>query len=373
MKQRWFGLISLVALLLTLAACGGDSNSTSSTGGPCSNGNVKASTADTICRATPAGRVYVADQLSDRVSVIDVASDTAYATIPTGQQPHHVAVNPANTELWVTLYGETYIQVFALADHREIARVDVADRSDDLSFTPDGKLLFTSLGTGSRVAVVDAATHKLLKTITVGNTPHGIRVRPDGKEVYVTNTLSNDVSVIDVASLAVITTVANVGANPFEVSFSNDSRKAYVSNFLGGSVAVLDTASHTRIAIWRSGQQPAMMLVSPDDQTLYVASTGEGKLIVQDIANKGAVLHRIISGQETHGIIAAANKLYTTNIKDNSVTVLDPTTNTVITTIAVGNGPNGLVYTQYKGPVGNLTPIYTPNLPSPSGTFVHPT
>ncbi len=356
---RRFVSVSLAAilLLLTMAACGGDTNpppvSNLVPNNPCSNGNLNAATADQLCHATPQGRVYVADQLADKVSVIDVATNQAYTSIGTGQQPHHVAVNPANTELWVTLYGETWMQVFALSDHHEIAKVDLADRSDDLAFTPDGKLLFTSLGTGSKVAVVDAASHKLLQKIAVGNTPHGIRVRPDGKQVYVTNTLSNDVSVIDVSKMAVIATIPNVGATPFEISFSNDGSKAYVSNFSGSSVAVIDTATHTREAIWRSGQQPAMIWVSADDKTLYVASTGEGKLIVQDITAKGKMLHHIDSGKETHGVVQAGNNLYTTNIKANTVTVIDPASAQVVTTIAVGNAPNGLVYTPYKGPAGN--------------------
>ncbi len=368
---RRFISVSLAAmlLLLTLAACGGDTssvgnasnsgNTSSATGSgvatnPCANGSLNAATADQLCHATPQGRVYVADQLANRVSVIDVATNQAYTSIPTGSQPHHVAVNPANTEVWVTLYGETYMQVFALSDNHLIAKIDLAnDRSDDLVFTPDGKLLFTSLGNGSQVAVIDTSTYKLVKKIEVGNTPHGIRVRPDGKEIYVTNTLSNDVSVIDVSKLAVIATIANVGATPFEVSFSNDGSAAYVSNFSGSSIAVIDTATHTRTAIWRTGQQPAMIWVSADDKILYVASTGEGKLVVMDTTAKGKMLHHIDSGQETHGVVQAGNKLYTTNIKDNTVTVIDPATDQVITTIAVGNAPNGLVYTPYKGPGGS--------------------
>jgi YVTN family beta-propeller protein len=370
MTRRFISVsLAAIMLLLTLAACGDDAsgagsasnsgNTNNATGSgaaanPCSNGNLNAATADQLCHATPQGRVYVADQLADKVSVIDVATNQAYTSIPTGSQPHHVAVNPANTEVWVTLYGETFMQVFALSDNHQIAKIDLAnDRSDDLVFTPDGKLLFTSLGNGSQVAVIDTASYKLIKKIGVGNTPHGIRVRPDGKEIYVTNTLSNDVSVIDVAKLAVIATIANVGATPFEVSLSNDGSKAYVSNFSGSSIAVIDTATHTRTAIWRTGQQPAMVWISADDKTLYVASTGEGKLIVMDTTAKGKMLHHIDSGQETHGVVQAGDKLYTTNIKDNTVTVIDPATDQVITTITVGNAPNGLAYTPYKGPGGS--------------------
>lgn len=386
LTRRFSGFAAIIFLMLTLVGCGGDSSSnatpavgnSNTPGGnmsavtnPCTNGNLPASTADQLCHATPQGRVYVADQLADHVSVIDAATDQAYTSISTGQQPHHVAVNPANTELWVSLYGETYMQVFALEDQHEIAKVDLADHNDDLTFTPDGKLVFVSLGTAAQVmttptagtgattttagqvAVVDATTYKLIKKIAVGNTPHGIRVRPDGKEVYVTNTLSNDVTVIDVASLAVIATVPNVGANPFEVSFNPDGSMAYVSNFLGRSVAIIDTATHKRTGLWLTGQQPAMMWVSADDKTLYVASTGDGVLVVQDISNKGKVLHRIDSGHETHGVVLGAGKLFTTNIKDNTVTVIDPTSDQVLSTIAVGNAPNGLVYTPYKGPAGS--------------------
>ena len=43
---------------------------------------------------TPQGRILTANQGANSVSLIDVATDTAYGTIPTGQQPHHVLATP---------------------------------------------------------------------------------------------------------------------------------------------------------------------------------------------------------------------------------------------------------------------------------------
>src|SRR5215210_5159981 len=137
---------------------------------------------------TPQGRVLTANQGANSVSLIDVATDTAYGTVPTGQQPHHVVATPDGKEFWVSLYKENRVQAFDAATLAEAASVDVGRGNDDLTFDPSGKRAYVSLGSGNAIAVIDVAAKKMLTTVKVGNTPHGLKVTPDGKTLLVTNT-----------------------------------------------------------------------------------------------------------------------------------------------------------------------------------------
>ena len=64
---------------------------------------------------TPAGvavnpttnRIYVANQWSNNVSVIDGATNTVVATVPVGTCPEDVAVNPSTNRIYVANSGAT--------------------------------------------------------------------------------------------------------------------------------------------------------------------------------------------------------------------------------------------------------------------------
>src|SRR5438105_284614 len=85
---RWF----LLFVLLVGVASGCDSSVASSE--PAGNAAIRD-------YPTPQGRILTANQAANSVSLIDVATDTAYGTVPTGQQPHHVVGTPDGKEFWV--------------------------------------------------------------------------------------------------------------------------------------------------------------------------------------------------------------------------------------------------------------------------------
>src|SRR5215217_4095324 len=119
MKHRAYGsmIVLLVGLSTLLAGCGGE---------PAANGVPD--------HPTPQGRIMTANQGANSLSVIDVATNEAYATVPTGNSPHHVVATPDAKEVWVTLYKDNHVQVFDAATMKEIGQVDLGGPSDDLTF-----------------------------------------------------------------------------------------------------------------------------------------------------------------------------------------------------------------------------------------------
>src|SRR5947209_10928238 len=124
---------------------------------------------------TPQGRIVTANQGANSVSLIDVATDRAYGTVPTGEQPHHVVGTPDGKECWVTLYKEKRLQAFDAKSLKEVASIDVGASNDDITFDPAGKRAYISLGNHNSVAVVDTALKKVLQKVKVGSVPHGVK------------------------------------------------------------------------------------------------------------------------------------------------------------------------------------------------------
>jgi YVTN family beta-propeller protein len=331
MKQRTYGYLMVVLLGVgaLLAGCGEQSAS---------------GAAD---HPTPQGRIFTANQGANSLSAIDVATNAAYATVPTGDSPHHVVASPDAKELWVTLYKANHLQVFDAATLKEIGQVDVGGPSDDLAFAPDGKRLYVSMGQDNQLAVIDTAARKLVTKVGVGQTPHGVKVRPDGKEVYVTNTAENTISVITLDGDPKLALSFRVGADPFEVTFDPEGKTAYISNFLGDSLTVVDTATRKITKTVRVGKQPAMLAFVPggSGQLLWIANTGTQEVWVIDPAAGGKLVTRIPAGGGAHGVVPSpAGKVFVTNTNDNTVTVIDAATQKVLQTVGVGTSPNGLSF-----------------------------
>jgi YVTN family beta-propeller protein len=328
-------LLTLV-VIMGIAGCGGEREETAS----------EAATRDF---QTPQGRIVTANQTANNLSVIDVATDKAYATIVTGQQPHHVLSTPDGRELWTTLYGENRLQVFDAKTLKEVASVDVGASNDDLTFDPSGKRVYVSLGSENSVAVVDVATRKLLGKVKVGKTPHGVKVSPDGKYLLVTNTLDNTVSLITLQKEpAEVEATIKTGVNPFEVIVTDDNATAYVSNFLADSISVVDMASRKMVSTISSKSKPAMLALQGGAAgvglRIWAANTGSAELWLIDAATRKLVT-RIPVGKGAHGVaLTPSGKLYVTNADDSTVSVVDGAQEKVLVTIPVGNTPNGLTF-----------------------------
>jgi YVTN family beta-propeller protein len=159
-------------------------------------------------------------------------------------------------------------------------------------------------GPAGTVSVIDTTTDTVIGSpIPVGAGPFGLAVTPDAGKVYVANVNSNSVSSIATATNTV--TTIPVGNHPEGGAITPDGSKAYVTNNNFGSsdpagftVSVIATASNSVIATVRVGRNPLGVAASPDGSKVYVG-----------------------------------------NGVDNTVSVIDTTTNTVIgSPIPVGPG-----------------------------------
>ncbi len=286
---------------------------------------------------SPEGRAYTADSTSNTISVIDIALQKRIDVIKTGSQPHHLAIRPKSRELWVTLYGADYVQIFDLTNHSYIGKVDVGASSDDISFSSDGQIAYISLGTSNRVAIVDCSSRKLLKTILVGKAPHGIKVNSDGKEAYVTSTEENKVIVLSLISKKVSKYI-RVGTNPYEVLFTSDDT-AVVTNLLDNTLSIIRQGKAE--ALVKVGQQPSMMALSQGGKLLLVANIGSSDVSFID-TNSWKEIKRVPTGLRSHGIATIDNKALVTNMGDGSVSIIDIPSSKIIGKVQVGEQPNGI-------------------------------
>ncbi len=88
------------------------------------------------------GRIFVSNERSDSLSVIDSATNTVIATIKVGKRPRGVGLAPDGSEVYVAVSGD------------------------------------------NAIAVVDPQTMKVLRTFSSGDDPEAFAVHPNGNHLH---------------------------------------------------------------------------------------------------------------------------------------------------------------------------------------------
>lgn len=296
--------------------------------------------------------LFVSNEGSGDVTVIDAAAQRAVARIPVGLRPRGIQLDAAGRRLYVALSDDSptaesdadAIAVVDLGTGRLAARHSAGSDPEQFALSPDGRTLYAANEDAGTATLTRLGDGEVLQTLTVGIEPEGVAVSPDGRWVYVTAETSNTVSVIDTRSREIAASFL-VDVRPRAAAFSPDGRRAYVSNEISGTVSVVDPATHQVVGTVELGEaaKPVGVAVSPDGRRVYVANGHGHSVAVIDAASR-RVLATVPVGRRPWGIAVSpdGSRVYTANGGSDDVSVIDTGTLRVVTTIPVGARPWGV-------------------------------
>ena len=281
--------------------------------------------------------VYVANQGSSTVSVINGATNTVTATIGVGSQPFGVGVDPATDTVYVANEYSNSVSVIDGVTNTVTATIGVGSSPTWVGVDPATDTVYVSNGVSNNVSVIDGATNTVTATIGVGGSaPTGVGVDPSTDTVYVANVFpSGTVSVIDGATNTVTATIP-VGAQPEGVGVDTSTHTVYVPNLSSRTVSVIDGTANTVTATIGVGSAPYGVGVDPSTHTVYVSNTGGSSASVIDgAANTVAATISMARSPEGVGVDPSTHAVYLSDAVSN-VSVIDGPGPTSVTA-AAGN------------------------------------
>lgn len=146
--------------------------------------------------------LYVANMMSDNISVIDVATDSVVVTIflandvnpfgPPKYMPMEIAVSPDDSLVLVTCSETQEVRMFSAATNALVDSFHVGDQPWHLQFSPNGDFCYVSNRRGNSVSVLHIPMRHVMETITSPSPayfdyPHGCDISNDGKYVFISN------------------------------------------------------------------------------------------------------------------------------------------------------------------------------------------
>jgi YVTN family beta-propeller protein len=148
-------------------------------------------------------KLYVANMMSDNVSVIDVALDSVLATIslafdanpfgPPKYMPMELAVSPDDQLVAVACSETGEVRMISTATDAVTDSFQVGDQPWHLQFTPDGTFCYVTNRRDHTVSAIHLPMHHVMKVYSTPASPmlfdypHGCDISSDGKYTFVSN------------------------------------------------------------------------------------------------------------------------------------------------------------------------------------------
>jgi YVTN family beta-propeller protein len=292
----------------------------------------------------PAPRIYVANESSNTVTVIDGNKYEVIGTIDArNHSTHDLALTRDGKRLFATNLASGRLSVIDTERLETIASIFTGARSHVVTLTNDNRQAWVANIAEDNISIVDTTTFRILGTVPVGKGPTGLAFSQDGRFAYVSNQGDKSVVVIDTTAHQVIKTIP-VGANPHFLVLSPDG-KIWGTNTGGNDIYVIDPPSHEKIATFEVGPQPqqiAFAYKGIQGPNAYVTVGGLNKVIAVNADPKNMrIVDQIDVGEGPNGIWAnpEGTRLFVGHQTSNDVRVVDTGTSKVIATVPVGRKP----------------------------------
>jgi len=296
-------------------------------------------------------QVYVSNEKSGDVTVINGKDNQVLATIPLGKRPRGIHASPDGKTVYVALSG-TPIAAPPKLDAKGNPVFERGKDDDDDSVKSDKS--------ADAIGVVDVAQRKLTGKISGGSDPEEFSLSKDGTKLYVSNEDVKAASVINIASGKVEHIIA-VGQEPEGVATAPDGARFYITCEAGGDVYAIETAGYTMVGHFKVNVRPRSMDFLPGGAIGFIPSESTGELNIIDTLNlKVSKVIALPPGSRPMSVKVAADgqKVYVSTGRGGTVAVLDSHTYELLSTIQVGTRPWGMALS----PDGKF--LYTANGPS---------
>lgn len=153
--------------------------------------------------------LYVAENLTDSLAVVDLATDQVVQRFGVERYPYGVVVDARGT-VYVSAWGGSTVSSFSGAGGRLTAtgQMNAGRHPSALLLNHDGSRLFVASGSTDRITVLDTHARRAVTSIVVtppggpgeGSTPNALALSEDGRRLFVAEADNNAVAIVDLAA-----------------------------------------------------------------------------------------------------------------------------------------------------------------------------
>ena len=214
---------------------------------------------------------------------------------------------------------------------------------DYLALETGSRLLYVSHGNAFEVVNVDTGVK--LDPIPNLQGVHGVAFAPERGRGYISNGRGNNVTVFDLKTRAVVEEVAVApGQNPDAIMYDAFSGRVFTFNGRTGNATAIDAATDKVVGTVDIGGKPEF--ACPDGKGMVYVNNEDKSEIVGFESKTLTVKKRwsIAPGEGPSGLAIDLKNKRLFSVCDNVLVVSDFEAGKVVTTVAIGPGPDAVRY-----------------------------
>ena len=219
------------------------------------------------------------------------------ATRNVGANPHGVAVG--NGKIYVANRSVNTVSVFRLSDYAWVRDIAVSGGPSGVAYDDRHQVFYVTQHDLNQMAVINSTTDAVITSVTVGAGPHGVAYNSTANKIYVANYDDDSVTILDGDTRALITTVTALGqTEPAHIAVNPVTNKVYVTYHGSGKVGVIDGNINaiSIIDIYSAG--PYGITVDTVRNLIYVATIDTHRIVA--IGEKDGVPDTYLGWAEFH-------------------------------------------------------------------------
>tara|TARA_A100000164_G_C21914699_1_gene777606 strand:+ start:810 stop:1784 length:975 start_codon:yes stop_codon:yes gene_type:complete len=295
--------------------------------------------------------IFVSNENSDTVVVLDKETKNIIKTIETGGRPRDIKFNNDYTKLFVVVSEENHILIIDTIKLKVTGKIETGDDPEIFDLDKKNRMIAVSNEDDNQLTLIDLNTKKIIASIDdVGVEPEGVNFSPDGELVYVTSEGTNSVLIINPWKKEIVNEIL-VGNRPRRGIFVNEGKEYWVSNELSGTVGIIDTKSQELIrTIKFSVKGIKNQKITPVDfayaekKNLVFVTLGSANHVAVVDANSYIIKKNILVGRRVWGADITENEeeLIVTNGNSDDISIIDLNRFVAIKSIPVGKTPHSV-------------------------------
>jgi YVTN family beta-propeller protein len=199
-------------------------------------------------------------------------------TISVGTGPFFILFDEVNEYMYVINETSDNVSVIDINDYSVISTIPVGNQPRGGALSNDSKLLYVTNFADDTISVINPLTLTVLSTIPVGNSPFGLTYDTVNEVLYVAEYNAGTVSSIPVSTI--VNTYAT-GTRPIQPAFNENNLQVYVPNSISSTVVTIDTIKGITASTitMPSGSLPRYCLYVPINNTVYTILNGTDSLL----------------------------------------------------------------------------------------------
>ena len=310
--------------------------------------------------------LYVSNEQSGDISIVDPESRLQIGRIAIGKRPRGLVASPDGKLLYVAVSGSPIagpgvdestlppadkgadgIVVIDLASRKPLRTLRGISDPEQIAVSPDGERLYVASEDTGQLIVI-SKDGKLIAKLAVGGEPEGVAVSPDGEIVLATSEEDHSLAIVRGGDKPRVAQRVIVGERPRNVIFLSGER-VLVPGEMDASLSIVDVgqARILRTIKFAAEDRPMGVAIHPDG-SLFLTTGRGGRLLHVDPRDEAAtkpLLGAVVVGSRPWGVALAPDGdfAFTANGPDNYVSIVEIRTMRLLTRVKVGKAPWGVV------------------------------